>query len=445
MFKSKLFYIVMMIVLIVISGCSKTDESKDVSVKSSDNDSEKQEEIELTFYYPVQVGGPINKIIEEIASDFTEENPHIKINPVYTGDYDNTMIKTQTDIRGNNPPDLAVLLAIDLYTLMDMNAIIPMDDLMENDNDADEYISDFIPAFLENSKADDKIWSIPFQRSTPVLYYNKEAFKEVGLDPENPPETWNDLIDYSEKLTVRNKDQVERWGVQIPSSTNPWIFKGFVLQSGGILDENGKDVYFHEESVEEALQLHLDLAHKHETMAKGVIDWATTPTDFIEGKAAMIYHTTGNLTNIKDNADFDFGVAYLPANKNYGAPTGGGNFYIFEGISEEKKEAAWEFIKFATSAERAAQWSIDTGYIATRESAYETEVMKEYLESFPQAEVAKNQLEYAGSEMSTHNNGEVTEILKSAFQSVLTGEQQPKEAMEKAQQEADKVLEPFRK
>ena len=100
------------------------------------------------------------------------------------------------------------------------------------------------------------------------------------------------------------------------------------------------------------------------------------PTQFLAGEVAMIYHTTGNLTNIAKNAKFDYGVAFLPAHKRKGAPTGGGNFYISPGISEERQKAAWKFIKFATSPERAAQWSVDTGYVATRNSSFETEIMK---------------------------------------------------------------------
>ncbi len=97
----------------------------------------------------------------------------------------------------------------------------------------------------------------------------------------------------------------------------------------------------------------------------------------------MMYHTTGNLTNVKNNASFDFGVAMLPANESFGSPTGGGNFYIFKGVSEERQQAAFDFIKWMTDDERVAQWSIDTGYVATRPSAYDTERMQEYAEEFP--------------------------------------------------------------
>lgn len=438
--KGLLVFIMLSFVLVVI-GCSNENS---VSSTEEDGEAAADEQIELTFYYPIQVGGPLSSVIEGFAEEYTAENPNVTINPVYTGDYANTMIKTQTSIQGNTPPDFAVLLATDLYTLLDMDAIVPIDELASGVDGFEEYVNDFIPAFLENSIQDDKLWSIPFQRSTPVLYYNKDAFKEAGLDPEQPPTNWEELVEFADKLTVRNENgEVTQWGLEIPSSTEPWLFKALVLQSGGILDEQGKHVYFDEPEVVEALQFQLDLAHEHEVMPKGVIDWATTPSDFIEEKAAMIYHTTGNLTNIKTNASFEFGTAFLPANKQYGAPTGGGNFYIFDGIPEQNQQEALDFIQWVTSPERAAQWSIETGYVATRHASFETEEMKEYLASFPQAEVAKDQLEYASSELSTHNNGEVTNILKNAVQSALTGNQTPIEALEDAQKEAERVLAPF--
>ncbi|MNN26630.1 sn-glycerol-3-phosphate-binding periplasmic protein UgpB precursor [compost metagenome] len=159
----------------------------------------------------------------------------------------------------------------------------------------------------------------------------------------------------------------------------------------------------------------------------------------------MMYHTTGNLTNVKKNAAFDFGVSFLPAQKQYGSPTGGGNFYIFKDIDKKKQEAAWKFVKFMTETERAAQWSIDTGYVAVKKSAYETERMKAYAAEFPAALIARDQLEYASAELSTHNNGRIVKILSDSVQAALTNELTPAEALQKAQNEADKALASFNK
>ena len=149
---------------------------------------------------------------------------------------------------------------------------------------------------------------------------------------------------------------------------------------------------------------------------------------------------TGNLTNIKNNATFDFGVAFLPAGKQWGAPTGGGNFYITNGISKERQDAAWKYIKFMCSTENAAQWSIDTGYVATRNSCYETEALKNYYASFPQALVAYEQLQYAQPELTTYNAAEMWRILNDNIQAAVIGEMTAEEALATAQEQGDDLL-----
>lgn len=427
----RLFILILFVVQLFLVGCNNSSKKKDAT---------KDEPIELTWYFPIAVGGSLTETIEQMAEDFHKDHPDIIVNPVYTGTYDETMTKVQTSIQGNTTPDLAILLGTELFTLQDMDVIVPLDDyLSESSNE-----NDFYPAFMENSQSDGKTWSIPFQRSTVVLYYNKDAFKEAGLDPEQPPQNWEELREYSKKLVESGMN----YGVEIPStgyeSTSTWMFQGLALQNGkNLMNEDGTEVYFDTPENVEALQFWLDLSKKDEIMPEGVIDWATSPTDFIQGNTAMLYHTTGNLTNIKDSVDFDFGVAFLPAKKQYGSPTGGGNFYIFKDIPEEKQDAAWKFIEWATTPEQAAEWSLVTGYVATSEAAYETSTLKEYAESFPEALVARDQLEYASAELSTHQNGRVVKILNDNIQSVLTGKATPEEALRKAQEEAEKVLAPY--
>ena len=425
---------IMLLLFSILSGCTSKETAK--------NNPSDEKPLELTWYFPVAVGGPITKMIEKMAEDFNKEHPDIVVKPIYTGTYEETMTKVQTNIQGNDPPDLAVLLSTDLYTLMDMDAIIPLDEWIKKDK-AEEMIKDFYPAFMENSITNGKTWSIPFQRSTIVLYYNKDAFKESGLDPEKPPKDWGELTKYAKKLTKPGA----QWGVEIPTSGFPyWMFQAFALQNGkNVMNDDGTEVYFDTKENVEAVQFWVDLAKKHKVMPEGVVDWATAPSDFIEGKTAMLYHTTGNLTNIKENATFDFGVAFMPGNKQFGSPTGGGNFYMFKGMSEEKQAAAWKFIRWATEPVRAAQWSIDTGYVATRKSAYETDIMKKYIASFPQAIVARDQLKHASAELSTHNNGKIYKVIDDHLQGAVTGEETPKEALKKAQQKAEEILAPFYK
>jgi len=401
-----------------------------------------QAPVEVPFFFPVAVGGPITKIIDGYAADFEKDNAGIKLHPIYSGSYQDTIAKALTAVKSGDPPVTSILLSTDMYTLIDEDAIVPFDDLIKTDADR-AWLKSFYPAFMENSQTGGKTWGIPFQRSTIVLYYNKDAFKEAGLDPNRPPGTWKEMADYAAKLTKRDAaGNVTQWGVQIPSSGFPyWLFQGLALENGvNLMNAAGTEVYYDKPEVIGALQYWLDLINKTKVHPPGIVEWGTTPKDFFERKVAMMWTTTGNLTNVKSNAKFDFGVAMLPAGKQRGSPTGGGNFYIFKKSTPAQREAAFKFIKWVTTPERAAQWGIDTGYVAVRADAWDTPVMKQYVTGFPPAAVARDQLPFAKAELSTHDNQRVTKALNDGLQAALTGTKTPEVAMKDAQREADRLL-----
>jgi sn-glycerol 3-phosphate transport system substrate-binding protein len=185
----------------------------------------------------------------------------------------------------------------------------------------------------------------------------------------------------SKKLTKTDaRGNVMQWGVKIPSTGfQYWMLGGLAATNGATLaNADGTVTSFDDPAVVEALQYWVDLSAKHKVMPAGVVEWGTTPKDFLEKKAAIIWTTTGNLTNIRTNAQFPFGVAMLPANKRLGSPTGGGNLYFFKNSSPEQLQAAVKFAKFLTEPKRAGAWSVATGYVAVSPAAWETPEMKKY-------------------------------------------------------------------
>jgi sn-glycerol 3-phosphate transport system substrate-binding protein len=405
-----------------------------------------QAPVEVPFFYPVAVGGPITKIVDGYAADFEKENPGIKLRPIYSGSYQESIAKALTAVKSGDPPVMSILLSTDMFTLIDEDAIVPFDDLIKTDEDRG-WLKSFYPAFMENSQTGGKTWGIPFQRSTIVMYYNKELFKEAGLDPNKPPATWKETTEYAQKLTKRDASgKVTQWGVQIPSSGFPyWLFQALAIENGvNLMNQAGTEVYYDKPEVIAAVQYWVDLVKKDKVHPEGIVEWGTTPKDFFEKKAAMVWTTTGNLTNVKANAKFDFGVAMLPANKQRGSPTGGGNFYIFKKSTPQQREAAFKFIKWVTTPQRAAQWGIDTGYVAVRADAWDTPVMKQYVAGFPAAAVARDQLPFAKAELSTHDNQRVTKALNDGLQAALTGTKTPEQAMKDAQREADRILRAYK-
>jgi len=397
---------------------------------------------ELTMFYPVAVGGPLTKLVDKLVSDFQSENPDITVKAIYSGNYSDTMTKAMTALKGGTPPNLSVILSTEIFTLIDNDAIVPFDDLVTTDQEK-KWLGSFYPALMENSRTAGKTWSIPFQRSTIVMYYNKDAFRKAGLNPDAPPATWDELVEMGKKLVAKDSSgKVTQWGLEIPSTGYPyWMFGALCRQNGEVLmNTAGTEVYFKNPGVVQALDFWKDLGQTHGIMPKGTIEWGTLRSDFLEQKTAIMWHSTGNLTAVKKNASFDFGVAMLPAKKERGTPTGGGNFYIFKNSSPEERAAALKFIKWMTQPERTAQWSIGTGYLGTRADAYETDELKSYVKGFPAAAIARDQLKYATAELSVHENGRVYKILNDAIQAALTGSKTPEAALQGAQKQTSRIL-----
>ena len=141
------------------------------------------EKVQLSFFYPVAIGGPVTKIVDDLVAGFETENPDVEVKAVYAGTYQETIGKALTARKGGQSPDVAVLLSADMYTMIDQDAVLPIDGFARTDADKG-WLGGFFPAFMRNSRTAEHTWGIPFQRSTTVLYWNKDAFKAAGLDPE---------------------------------------------------------------------------------------------------------------------------------------------------------------------------------------------------------------------------------------------------------------------
>ncbi len=399
---------------------------------------------EVTFFYPVAVGGPITKVIDGYAAAFSKENPDVKVTPVYAGTYQDTLVKVLTAHKSGTPPTLSVLLSTDTFTLIDEEAVVPIDGFLKSAEDK-AWLKDFFPAFMLNSQAGGQTWGIPFQRSTIVLYWNKDLFRQAGLDPERAPATWAEHAAFAERLTRRDGTTTQ-WGTQIPSSGfGYWMLQALAIEAGDVLaSQDGDRTSFDKPGVVEALQYWVDLSQTKKVHPPGIVEWGTTPKDFFERKTAMMWTTTGNLTNVRTNAKFDFGVAMLPAQKRRGSPTGGGNFTISKRATPAQQEAAFRFARWMTQPERAAQWSIETGYVGISRAAYDTRLMKDYLAGFPPAAVARDQLDFAVAELSTHENQRVTKALGDTIQAALLGSKTPGTALKDAQAEAERILKSYR-
>lgn len=405
------------------------------------------ETVDLQFFFPLAVGANAANVVERMTETYMAQNSGVKITAIHAGGYSDTLTRTLTSVRGGNPPQLAILLSTDMFTLIDEDIILPWDDFITAE-EKDSWIGSFFPAFMRNSQTGGQTWGIPFKRSTPVMFYNRDAFVEAGLDPDQPPATWQELIEMGRALTERDANgNVTRWGVRIPSSGFPsWLMTGLVASAGqdGLAKAEGNEVFFDTPEAISALEYMVSLSKEHGIMEPGVLDWGATPRAFMDGNAAIAWTTTGNLSTILNDAPFDVGVAMLPGNLRRGAPTGGGNFYLMRDTTPEQRKAAVDFVRWATAPEQAAYWSINTGFVATSPAAWETDAMRARVTQVPGAAVARDQLEFAVAELSTFEGPRITQLLNDNIAAAIVGQKTPAQAMADAQLAADAILAAYR-
>ena len=410
-----------------------------------------QDDIVIDFYFPSATANDAEGIFERYAEMFQEENPGITINPVFTGSYTDTRTTILTEIQGGGAgPDVAVMLAIDLYSFAEEGYITPVQQFIDEMELGEEYIRDFWQALLKNSRDENGIiWSIPFQRSTPILYYNADLLAEAGYD--SPPTNREDLVEIAQALTTEDRD-----GLQVPVAGGfpIWMYQSFAIAHGqNIVTDDPTEVIFNSPEAVEAVEFLRSFGTDLGVGPAGGSAWGDTPTAFLAGQAAMIYHTTGNLTRILNDADFEVGVGFLPSGPagedgtGYGTPTGGGNLYIFDdgSKSQEELDAAWAWVQFLSSPEIQSDWGATTGYIASTVSAWEVEPLASLTDEFPQYLVARDQLLHAEKEFSSYATITIQGIINGTLESILTGEAEDAQAaMDEAQEQIDSILADYR-
>lgn len=396
---------------------------------------DKGDVVEVTFWHAM--GGPLGRVLESLIVEFNETHPDIEIVSVSMGRYTALSQKIMAAVAAGKPPVIAQAYENWTIELILSGSIIPIQRFIDGpDGLSGESFEDILPVFVENNTWDDVIWSFPFNKSVRTLFYNKDLFARSGLDPEHPPETWDEYLGFARRITT-DKDgdgYPEIWGNA--GQVNVWMFGNLLLQNGGsFMDSTGLKVAFNgPEGVEALVFMKELLAGDVGFIASGY----EYQNDFLAEKVGMMEGSTVSLAFIKGKFDFALGIAPLPAGKRPGVTIAGTNVVLFEKSSPQEQEAAWTFIKWFTDTEQTARWAAGTGYVPVRRSAFETEVLKDQFEQYPGLREAFSQLEYAGFEPKVAGWYAGRRYLdERAIEAVLRGDADPKEALDGAAAKAN--------
>lgn len=401
----------------------------------------------ITFWH--SMGGVNGEAIDYLVNQFNTENSlGIQVEAQYQGSYDDAINKLKSAQIGNMGADLVQIYDIGTRFMIDSGWIIPMQQLIQNDGWDVAQIEPNIAAYYT---VEDALYSMPFNSSTPILYYNKDMFDKAGI--AEIPASFGDMEAIGDALL---KDGGA--GEVISLAIYGWFFEQFTCkqQLNYVNNGNGRT------DVATAVEFDSNGAGvKTLTAWKALYEKGYAPNvgrggdaglaDFSSGKSAMTLGSTASLKQILNdvNGKFEVGTAYFPKindDDQGGVSIGGGSLWALNNEDEAKQQATWEFIKFLVSAESQAYWNAQTGYFPVTLSAHEEPVFKENIQKYPQFETAINQLHdsspaSAGALLSVFP--EARQVIETEIENMLNNNSSPEDAVAKMAQNINKAMEEY--
>jgi len=396
----------------------------------------------ISFYIPSGATTEMSRMYFNIIKDFEKEYPTIDVNFKPKSNY-NDVLKSVIKLTNQKKSAGVVIAEIsELLTLKDANAIIPLDELMDNEpGGRNTILNPIISGFLANSYGDDgKFYGFPLMRSTPIVYYNMDILKKAGITVDKLPKTWNELTETLEKV----KSVTGMPPFTLAPEWYGWLFEVFVRQSGGALaNKTNTQVQLHHPATIEALSF-WKMLHDKGLMQRHKGSWKSTINRFTQGFIPVVYYSSGGMGQLaekeaKNKLNFKWMTDIMPKNKIYSTPVGAANIFLSNYMTETEKKAAWKFVHFLLKPNIQAKISHKSGYFPVMHAAFEDPLLKERY-STEQFKRAQKQLDFSNAKIMTRNYVEVRKVIKAAIDRSLNDGIPPEESLKMAQQEAQKWL-----
>jgi sn-glycerol 3-phosphate transport system substrate-binding protein len=346
--------------------------------------------VEATLWF--SYGGTNREVLLDLVRQFNETQRQFRIVPTYQGDYFEALAKLRTAIAARAAPTVTHVVVEVVPYLAEAGVLEPLGNFEGSD------ALDLIPA-LDQSGAflgGDRrpLYCLPFNRSTPIAYFNRKMLAERGI---TPPRTWDELRAAALALTVREGGVAVRWGFECP--VDWWFWVALVGQAGGTVVEERGGASLGGEAGVRALELWQTLVHVDRTMkpppGRDYNAWQASNTDFLAGRVAMIWTSTAFLRYLENNASFEVGAAPLPRDVRASVPTGGTLFVVPKGRPRGEQEAGFAWLRWMMQPAQANQWATRTGYMPVSRGGLAELERSGYYTAHPNDRVAIDQLAFA--------------------------------------------------
>ncbi|AXY24606.1 ABC transporter substrate-binding protein [Suicoccus acidiformans] len=402
-----------------------------------------QEPVELVFWHAM--GGNLGEALQAIVDQFNESQDGIHVTAQYQGSYDETLTKLRSQASGSEVgADLVQVFEVGTTFMIDSGLTVPVQDYIDKTGYNVEQIEPNLAAFYT---IDDKLYSMPFNSSTPLLYYNADIFEAAGVEV---PTTLEGIIEVGPQLVEA--------GAAMPASISIygwWIDQFFSKQQEDIFNNgNGREGVPTETAFVDSGAMEKTLAMWQRGQDEGMMPNVGRnggQPEFVSGQAAMTFASTASLRQILTEVDgrFEVGTAYFPgvdAEDEGGVSIGGASLWMIDSGDDAKKDATWEFIQFLISPEIQAQWNAATGYFPVTTAAHEEQAFKDNLAEFPQFQTAIDQLHDSAPEDQGALSGvnqEARQIYEAELENMLNGQSTPAEAAQKMAEQVNAALENY--
>ncbi|NAO97724.1 MULTISPECIES: sn-glycerol-3-phosphate ABC transporter substrate-binding protein UgpB [unclassified Halomonas] len=410
---------------------------------------------EISWWHAM--GGQLGEILEEMTQDFNESQDDYHVTPSYRGTYTETMTGAIAAFRANEQPHILQVFEVGTGTMMNAKgAIYPVYELMEEHGRAFDKEA-FLPAVVGYyTDTNGNMLSFPFNSSTPIMYYNRDMFEEAGLDPEQPPQTWDEVADFSRQI-------VESGAASCGFTTSwpSWVmlenFSAWHNVPLGTLENGfgGMETEFTFNN--ELVARHWD--NLHDWQEEGVFKWGGPGSGpdsepmFYSQDCAIFFGSSASRADVAANSEFEVGFGMQPYYDDVeGAPQnsiiGGATLWALQGHSDDEYEAVAAFFEYLSQPKVQAQWHQQTGYLPITQAAWDLSQEQGYYEENPGADISLKQMTL--NEPTENSKGlrfgnfvQIRDIISEEMEAVMTGDKSGQEAADEAVARGNDLLRDF--
>lgn len=410
---------------------------------------DRPQKVTISFWHAF--GGGRMTFIQRMVDDFNFTHPEIEVQVEFKGTYRETLNAAILAARQGKAPHVVQIFEVGSQLALDSGIFVPVADLLQP---GDFPTEDYIAPLLNYYTIGGRINSLPWNSSSPILYYNKDALRRAGWDPESPPSTFQQVLEASRRVV---QSRVAPAGITWP--LHSWFFEQWMAEQGALLanNENGRaaratETHLTSEAAVRIVRWWKEMSDLGYYVYSGKLeDWDGANQIFLSGQVPMLITSTSDVTFMRQAAaeqGFELGTGFLPipdGTERNGVVIGGASLWLTRGHPDRELQAAKTFALWMSNTENALRWHKGTGYYPIRHSAISVLQMERWFERYPQYRAAFDQLLQTKLNRATQGAllgpfPEVRTIIEEAVQKVLAGRASVESALAEAKTRADQAV-----